>query len=499
MLITVQEDFSSSPPARNYLIRFLRRAAVFSVLVLLAGLGAAPAVSAHPGHLQVANEILNGPDGLDGGKWIAQSFLAPTSFFISSVSLYVADVGTSDRLAVSVRADSAGAPHVTNLTSGSADTLPVAAWVQIDLGSYVELVANQTYWIVARSDAGLGQGYDWWDSGNDVAYANGIGSRSSDGIIWSPRGRDYAFRVHGFLQPRFTFAVTVSERNLTAGTTATLRVNFANAGSGTAASLRINVSLPSELTYLSDDASNLGASRSGSYEFAFTNVLPGTYSFNLTAKALETTPNGTVAFVTVAFDPADHNGASLPRVTRSVDVMIGNSPGSGGPAASTWPWWLLVIAVGGIGLVVTFIAKRRSGQLTVEDVFVSDGSGMLLAHRSSTLIPYQDEDVLVGMFKTVQDFVRDGFSKGTDEQMRALEFGDRKILIERGRGHVVTVVYRGTDYGELAKRVRRVSHEIEEKFGDVIETWDGSMDTVRGITLLLPGVWKGRRLIPTGP
>ncbi len=498
MLITVQEDFSSSPPARNHVIRILRSAAVLSLLMLLAGLCAAPAARAHPGHLQVANEILNGPDGLDGGKWFAQSFLAPTSFVVSRVSLYVADVGTSDPLGISVRADSAGAPSATNLTAGSADTLPTAAWVQIEFGLYVELVANQTYWIVARSDAGLGQGYDWWDSGDDLAYANGIGSRSSDGISWSPRGRDYTFRVYGFHQPLFTFAVTVSERNLTAGGIATLRVNFANAGSGTAASLRINVSLPSELTYLSDDAVTLGAVRSGSYEFAFTNVLPGTYSFNLTAKALETTPNGTVAFVSVAFDPTDHNGGSLPRVTRSVDVTIGNSPGSGGPATSTWPWWLLLIAVGSIGLAVAIVAKRRSSLLTVEDVFVSDRTGMLLAHRSSTLIPYQDEDALVAMFKVVQDFVRDGFSKGTDEQMRALEFGDRKILIERGQRHIVTVVYRGTDHGELADRVWKVSQEIEEKFGLAIEAWDGSMDEVRDITLLLPKVWKRHKPMPAG-
>jgi len=104
----------------------------------------------------------------------------------------------------------------------------------------------------------------------------------------------------------------------------------------------------------------------------------------------------------------------------------------------------------------------------------------------------------MGMFKAVQDFVHDAFSRGRQEEMRALEFGERKILIERGPSHSVVVVYSGRDRGDLADRVRDVSSEIEERFGKTLANWDGDVDAVRDITLLLPKVWKqrGRRQAP---
>ncbi|TLZ98426.1 MAG: hypothetical protein E6J97_07215 [Methanobacteriota archaeon] len=74
--------------------------------------------------------------------------------------------------------------------------------------------------------------------------------------------------------------------------------------------------------------------------------------------------------------------------------------------------------------------------------------------------------------------------------MKSKEVGDRRIMIERGRYHCLSVVYRGKDRGSLAERVQKVSSLIDQRFGAVLENWSGDLDDLRGLASLLPQVWK---------
>src|SRR5205807_9689125 len=107
------------------------------------------------------------------------------------------------------------------------------------------------------------------------------------------------------------------------------------------------------------------------------------------------------------------------------------------------------VAGGMIALV--FLWRRRSSDVEIEAVFAAGMRGHLLAHRSSGLVTYEDEDILVGMFKVVQDFIHDAFAKGTTDQLGSLQVGERKIIIERGRSHFIAVVYSGQDRGLLSE------------------------------------------------
>ncbi len=828
-------------------------------LLVLGLLALSPTVEAHPLHLQIANMVLDTPQPVDVNNWEAQSFLPNSSFWISRVSLFASDVGASDSLTVSIRGNVGSFPGGSDLTQGAVDGPSGGTWIDVDLSPFVQLAAGQPHWIVAHSTAPGGAGYTWWDSGNNGAYLNGTGVTSSDGISWALRSRDFSFRVYGFLQPSFAFAVGASNSTLVPGQTTVFRVNFTNGGPGSAAALWVNVSLPAELSYISDNAAAIGGARSGTYSFAFTNVAPVVRLFNITARANGGVADGTTAVAGFVFDATDHNGAPLARSTRNVPVTIRNarlalsvaasasfadpgdsivldatvtnvgqepavqlrieapvnsdgtyvssfpaatyfpvnrtllwtvaSLGPGGnvsvrwtitvnpgtldqtaivssilasykdssasplppelasaltrvqapsfvpalrldrtsaehadevratlyfnntgsvaapeawanwslgghyglialipalpsssiangfsiswtnlspgvhsvvarlrvdwgladglsmgiqvqwtatdgnrnllpasvlPAAATldapsiqltlqrgnarvetgslltldltirnlgaapavgwlnltlpagiaylsdngtfventtagrvswtlpvlparsslalgvvlrmsgkpgvvsfrfsmnftdgkgsptatalsnsvsvelvaagtildfWPWWIVAL-VGGTAAVGAVVWRRRASNTTVEDVFVAGYDGVLLAHRSTTLIPDQDEDVAVAMFTVIQHFVRDTFSRGTDENMRALEFGERKILIERGENHYLAVVYRGSDNGRLADQMHKVSKQIEEKFGQVLAHWEGDTDTVHGITFLLPQVWAQHR------
>ena len=455
--------------------------------VAVAGLvGSSPTAQGHPYHLQISNGILADPDAVDFDAWFAQSIVPASSFFVSRVSLFVNDTGVSDPLTVSIREDASGNPDVGDLATGSADGPGTPGWLDIDLTPYVELSANTTYWIVARSTASLGQGYDWWDSGSPFAYPDGHGADSSNGINWGSMGVDFSFRVYGFLQPALSFSAVASSTGVQAGAFVTFTMDLNNTGAGSAEAIWVNVTLPAELAYVSDDAANVGGVRTGPSNFTFLNMDPGAYTFRLTAGAARGVANGTMVVTAVHFDGTDHNGLLATRATRNLVVTIWG-PGAGPLAPIGW-WVVLIAVVAGLGAAFFVLWRRRATEVTIDDVFVGDPGGVLLAHCSFRPAPHQDSDILVGMFQAVQDFVRDSFNTGTDEEMRALEFGDRKVLIERGAHHFIAVVYRGRAQAALVRRVRRLSAEIDRKFGDVLKHWDGSVEAVEGITALVSRV-----------
>ena len=92
----------------------------------------------------------------------------------------------------------------------------------------------------------------------------------------------------------------------------------------------------------------------------------------------------------------------------------------------------------------------------------------------------KDEDVLSGMLTAVTEFVRDAFVYGEHRELHQLDFGDYRIMIERGRNLYLAVVYAGKGASVIRKKVRWVLDHIESAYGSVLEKWDGDMDNVAG-------------------
>ena len=61
-----------------------------------------------------------------------------------------------------------------------------------------------------------------------------------------------------------------------------------------------------------------------------------------------------------------------------------------------------------------------------------------------------------------------------------MDFGDYRILIERGKYVFVAVVYSGRESAAIHRKVRSVIDRVETEFADALVNWDGDMEEVMG-------------------
>jgi len=205
--------------------------------------------------------------------------------------------------------------------------------------------------------------------------------------------------------------------------------------------------------------------------WSFTDVQPGeSLAVRIDLRVRDGTPIGIV--LPIVFEA---------EYTNSVDTVIGYARVDAtvrvltDPVAYVW----IGLAVAGLGSLIFFVVYRRWGTL-IEEVFLVYRDGVLLYHLSRSLSQDKDEDVLSGMLTAVTEFVRDAFVYGEHRELHQLDFGDYRIMIERGRNLYLAVVYAGKGASVIRKKVRWVLDHIEAAYGSVLEKWDGDMDKVAG-------------------
>ncbi|NLX47720.1 MAG: hypothetical protein GXY70_06100, partial [Euryarchaeota archaeon] len=117
----------------------------------------------------------------------------------------------------------------------------------------------------------------------------------------------------------------------------------------------------------------------------------------------------------------------------------------------------------------------------VDEVFVLYHDGTLLAHQTRRLKPGMDDDILGGMLIALQNFVRDSFKDESSTVLRRMDFGERKLLVERKDDFFMAVMLSGKRAGNAAQRMQKVLDSIEEGYAGVLKDWDGDLEKVRGI------------------
>ena len=204
----------------------------------------------------------------------------------------------------------------------------------------------------------------------------------------------------------------------------------------------------------------------------FTDLGPGqTETINLTIRAADGLPAG--AEIPNSIEASYTNSAGLVLASiRSLPVTIHIEQ-------DLMPILWIAGVAGLFGAIVIGLLMRRE-HVEIEEVFLVYRDGVLISHLSRTLLREKDEDVLSGMLTAVQEFVREAFQYGEHRELHQLDFGDYRILIERGKFVYLAVVYSGQESPSIHKKVRTVIDLIEKQFGSVLEKWDGDMEEVVG-------------------
>ena len=128
---------------------------------------------------------------------------------------------------------------------------------------------------------------------------------------------------------------------------------------------------------------------------------------------------------------------------------------------------------------------------SIEDVFLLHRSGLLLKHYTKRMRPNVDSDVLSGMLVAVQEFVKDSF-KGERGALNEIRFGDIRIVLLEGQWTIVACLVRGERVTDLQPQIAAAMHEVETKYGDLLMNWDGTLDAVPEVDVIM------RRLISGG-
>jgi uncharacterized repeat protein (TIGR01451 family) len=311
-------------------------------------------------------------------------------------------------------------------------------------------------------------------------------STDGDGNVLAPQNQTASVEL---LAPSVTITLGSSASKVTGGSVFTLNLALENVGRADAFGW-VNLTLPAGATFQGDNNLLDVTTQDNQVTWTLNGMQGGT---NLTL-SVEVQAGGDPGPRPISFALALTDGRGSPAALFASNEVSVEFLAPPSPFANV-PWWLLLlVALVGLAASGIWAVRRRggAGDLSVEEVFVVDRGGTLLGHRSNSILQYKDEDLVVAMLTAIQRYIEDVFSYGIGDTIRSLEFGERRILIEDGASHFVAIVYRGEDAAQLRDRARGLCAQIDERFGKIIDDWNGDTDEVRGIAALLPLIWRKR-------
>ena len=124
--------------------------------------------------------------------------------------------------------------------------------------------------------------------------------------------------------------------------------------------------------------------------------------------------------------------------------------------------------------------RYRLGSYRVEEVYLLDSIGRVIAHSGASDDSGIDQDIMGSMLQALSDFVSESFQADETRTLKKLEHGDLLLLIERGRNAVLALVVRGQERPEIREQLVGAIDLIENQFGSVLENWDGDLGRFEG-------------------
>jgi hypothetical protein len=159
--------------------------------------------------------------------------------------------------------------------------------------------------------------------------------------------------------------------------------------------------------------------------------------------------------------------------------------------------FLIMIII--IILLISAYVYRRRQRYNVEEIFLIHNSGKLLKHVYYKTHSKFDDEIFSGMFTAIQGFIEESFTNnsnlkstklrhapssreapqekdgGKSVKLNEFKVGENQVIIEGGEFIYMAVVYKGPGAMALHRVIKRSLTEIEKKYDEHMEYWDGDM------------------------
>ncbi len=203
---------------------------------------------------------------------------------------------------------------------------------------------------------------------------------------------------------------------------------------------------------------------------------PNNYNYEAEIPGVDHT--ATITYWIVATDNAQNV-----YITGQYSISVVN-----GDIALIWTFTIIVLVA-----LVAFLYVRIT-RAAVDEVFIIYEDGRLIAHQTRRLKPGMDDDILSSMLSAIQSFVKDSFKDERATQLQRLDFGEKKILIEKGDHFFIAVVLHGKRPGATPRKLRQVIDSIQTKHGEALAAWNGDLESLRGVKDLTAPLFGGETI-----
>ena len=155
---------------------------------------------------------------------------------------------------------------------------------------------------------------------------------------------------------------------------------------------------------------------------------------------------------------------------------------------------------GGAGMTMVTAKPLRTApaDFAIEDIFLMYKDGRLIHHATRRIKADMDVEIITSMLKAVQDFVRDSFGRAEGSELGAMEYGDSKILLQKGEHTILAAVILGSEPSDLRSEMRGVINNIEAEYQTLLIKWNGLLDSLSGVKKFLSALGTYRTPDETG-
>src|SRR2546425_1285009 len=174
-------------------------------------------------------------------------------------------------------------------------------------------------------------------------------------------------------------------------------------------------------------------------------------------------------------------------ISGTANVTV-DPPTAGVPPSSPWDsmiWPGLAFLAGILG-IAGFVALRASARhaFRIEDLFLINREGLLIAHTTSRRDSHGDEDILAGMLTAIMSFAQDVFQEEIGG-LRQFAIGNKTVALEPSQHVYVAAIGSGSIRNRLSTSLRDFLADIEERYGDRLQWWSGMNEDLLGIDAMV--------------